>query len=65
MYTKAHNLQEAAKFQTVAQNRFSQELTSSAVCVSEFIPKTKRTVTPSESGFISINRRRTYHYNEK
>lgn len=59
-------------FQSVMQNTFEQEekvekFSSEISSSSTFVPtKVFKSVTPNESGIISMNMRRKYHYiNEK
>lgn len=65
MFTKVNKTQGTTKFQTVIKNRFSSLATASDVSVSTFTPRASKTITPNESAIISINRGRTYNYNEK
>ena len=62
---RVNNSKGVVNFQSITNNSFNQEVRSRATSVSKFVSKTNKTTTPSESEFISINRRRTYHYNEE
>ena len=65
MFVTISKSKESTKFQTITQSKFSLEIESSTDCILTFTPNTNKTITPNESEFISISKRRVYKYHEK